>query len=102
MMRVSPFLNKITRTLLYWETKGTGKGINFLVHPNELITEEDLHLKTEKRAGNFISYLFADVIRRRLKQRNLGEDAKALFEKEIDYWNNKEYQFKRIKDYDIY
>ena len=78
----------------------TGKGINFLIHPNELITEEDLHLKTEKRASNYISYLLSDVLRRKLKQRNLGEDAVRLFEREIEYWNNKDYQFKRIKDYE--
>lgn len=100
MMRISPFLTRMTRTFLYWETKGTGKGINFLIHPNELITEHDLHLKTEKRAGNYISYLLSDVLRRRLKQRNLGEDAVRLFRKEIEFWNNKEYEFKRIKDYE--
>ena len=102
MMRISPFLTGITRTFLYWETKGTGKGINFLIHPNELITEEDLHLKTEKRASNYISYLLSDVLRRKLKQRNLGEDAIRLFTREIEYWNNKDYQFKRIKDYECH
>lgn len=100
MMRVSPFLNRITRTFLYWETRGTGKGINFLIHPNELITEEDLHLKTEKRASNFIAYLLSDVLRRRLKQRNLGESARQLFRQEILFWKDKDYEFKRIKDYD--
>ncbi len=100
MMRVSPFLNRITRTLLYWETRGTGKGINFLIHPNELITEEDLHLKTEKRASNFIAYLLSDVLRRKLKQRNLGESARQLFKQEILFWKDKDYEFKRIKDYD--
>lgn len=100
MMRISPFLTKITRAFLYWETKDTGKGINFLIHPNELIMEEDYHLKTEKRAGTFIAYLLSDVLRRRLKQRNLGESASRLFEKEIVFWNNKDYQFKRIKDYE--
>ena len=100
MMRISPFLTGMTRTFLYWETKGTGKGINFLIHPNELIQEEDLHLKTEKRAGNYISYLLSDVLRRKLKQRNLGEDAIRLFTREIEYWNKKDYQFKRIKDYE--
>ena len=100
MMRVSPFLNRITRTFLYWETRGTGKGINFLIHPNELITEGDLHLKTEKRASNFIAYLLSDVLRRKLKQRNLGESARQLFKQEILFWKDKDYEFKRMKDYD--
>ncbi|MBO7089198.1 MAG: polysaccharide deacetylase family protein [Lentisphaeria bacterium] len=100
MMRISPFLNRMTRTFLCWETRKTDKGINFLIHPNELITEEDLHLKTEKRASIHVAYLLSDVLRRRLKQRNLGESAVRLFEREIKFWKNKEYEFKRIKDYD--
>ena len=100
MMRISPALNRMTRRFLYWETRKTGKGINFLIHPNELITEEDLHLKTEKRASNLIAYLLSDVLRRRLKQRNLGENAVQLFKREIAFWADKEYEFKRIKDYD--
>ena len=100
MMRISPTLNRMTRRFLYWETRNSEKGINFLIHPNELISEEDLHLKTEKRASNYMAYLLSDVLRRRLKQRNLGEDAVRLFKQEIEFWKNKEYDFKRIKDYD--
>ena len=102
MMRISPFLNRMTRTFLYWETRSTSKGINFLIHPNELITEEDLHLKTERRASNYVAYLLSDVLRRRLKQKNLGPKAVQLFKQEIQFWNNKEYEFKRIKDYDTH
>ena len=99
LLRISPALTTMTRRLLYWETKGTMKGINFLIHPNELITEENLHLKTEKRAGNYIAYLLSDVLRRKLKQRNLGKEAELLFRREIEFWNRKDYQFIRIKDY---
>lgn len=97
-MRISPKLNALTRRLLYWETKDTAKAVNFLVHPNEVITEEDLHLKTQRRASSYVGYLLSDVLRRRLKQRNLGNDALLLFEKEIQFWAVKGYQFKRIKD----
>ena len=99
LLRISPGLSALTRDLLYLETKGTGKGINFLIHPNELIEEEDLHLKTERRASNYISYLLSDVLRRKLKQKNLGSEAIRLFRREISFWNKKEYIFKRIKDY---
>ena len=78
---------------------GTNKGINFLIHPNELIVEEDLHLKTERRAGNYVSYLLSDVLRRKLKQKNLGPEATRLFKREVAFWAKKEYEFKRIKDY---
>ena len=99
LLRISPPLTALTRDLLYLETKGTDKGINFLIHPNELIVEEDLHLKTERRAGNYVSYLLSDVLRRKLKQKNLGPEATRLFRREIAFWANKEYEFKRIKDY---
>ena len=99
LLRIYPALTVLARDLLYLETKGTEKGVNFLIHPNELIVEEDLHLKTERRASNYISYLLSDVLRRKLKQKNLGPDAVRLFRREISYWNDQEYKFKRIKDY---
>ena len=97
-MRISPGLTKIIRQLLYWETKNTEKPVNFLIHPNELITEEDLHLKTEKRASNYIAYLLSDVLRRQLKQRNLGIPAAQLYEKEIAFWKKRGYEFVRVRE----
>ncbi|VBB44588.1 Polysaccharide deacetylase domain protein [uncultured Paludibacter sp.] len=96
-MRISPQLNKMTRHFLYQETKNTLKPINFLIHPNELIEEDSLHLKTEKRASNFISYLLSDLLRKKLKQRNLGISAQNLFEEEIKFWERKNYNFTTIK-----
>ena len=97
-MRISPTFNAMTRRLLYWETKNTNKVVNYLIHPNEVITEENLHVKTQRRASSFIGYLLSDVLRRRLKQKNLGPIALTLFEKEIKFWSDKDYLFKRIKD----
>ena len=97
-MRISPFINLLTRRFLYWETQNTAKPINFLIHPNEVITEENLHTETQRRASSYIGYLLSDVLRRRLKQKNLGQDALNLFEDEVKFWASKRYQFKRIKD----
>lgn len=97
-MRIVPSVNAFTRYLLYRETKNTRKPINFLIHPNELIEEEDLNLKTEKRAGNVVSHLLSDVLRRKLKQKNLGLSARDLYEKEISFWNRKDYHFITMKD----
>ena len=97
-MRISPSLNALTHQLLYLETKNTAKPINFLIHPNEVITEENLHTETQRRASSYIGYLLSDVLRRKLKQKNLGEKALELFEKEVSYWAQKEYTFGRIKD----
>jgi peptidoglycan/xylan/chitin deacetylase (PgdA/CDA1 family) len=100
-MRISPTINAMTRRLLYIETKGVNKPINFLIHPNEVITEENLNLATQRRADSYIGYLLSDVLRRKLKQKNLGVPALDLFEKEIRYWKEKGYSFKSIKDIEV-
>lgn len=102
-MRLSPVLNSFVRRCLFYETRRqrSSTAINFLIHPNEIITEEDLHLKTERRASNYISYLLSDVLRRRLKQKNLGTEALNLFEKEVSFWKINDYMFKCIKDTSI-
>lgn len=101
-MRISPTINAIIRRLLYWETKDTNKVTNFLIHPNEVITEKDMHVKTQRRASSYIGYLLSDVLRRKLKQKNLGQEALCLFEKEIKFWSSKGYIYKRIKDITIH
>lgn len=100
-MRVAPTLNRITRQLLYWETKNTDKVVNFLIHPIELITEPELNEKLENRSGNYFAYLIKDKLRHQLKLRNLGINAQVLFEKEILFWQERNYQFLRIKDIEI-
>ncbi len=97
-MRVFPTLNSLTRYFLYLETKGTDKAINFLIHPNELIVEEPLGIKTERRSKNIISYILADLLRKQLKRRNLGVDAVNLYEKEILFWQKKGYSFQTLKN----
>lgn len=97
-MRISPTVNGLMRRLLYFETKDTNKVVNFLIHPNEIITEGDLHLRIEKRASNYLGYLLSDVLRHQLKQKNLGEKALLLFGNEIGYWAGKKYKFKCIKE----
>lgn len=97
-MRISPSLTHLVRRLLLMETCDTTRPINFLIHPNELILEEDLHLETERRASNYLSYLLSDVLRHKLKLKNLGSKAIDLFEDEIKFWKEHEYQFKRVKD----
>lgn len=99
MMRVSPGLNKLTRFFLYQETKRSNKVINFLIHPNELIEEEDLNAKAEKRSNNYVSYLLSDVLRKRLKKNNLGSFAAELYQKEIAFFDEKEYEFITMKDF---
>ncbi len=98
-MRISPSLTALVRQLLHLETLGNnGSVINFLTHPNEYIDETDLSIKTNRRAGNYLSYLLSDVLRRKLKLNNLGTKGLPLLEREVAYWSRKGYEFKRIKD----
>jgi len=95
-MRIAPLLNQLTRFYLYLETKNSNKPINFLIHPNEIITEDRLNIKIEKRSANYISYLFSDILRTHLKQRNLGGKCLSMYENEIIYWLKKKYVFKTM------
>ena len=66
------------RKYLYYESKNTGKSIVFLYHPNECL--DALQVKAARRADSLRGYLFADVIRHRLKLRNLGAASPGLLD----------------------
>jgi peptidoglycan/xylan/chitin deacetylase (PgdA/CDA1 family) len=70
-MRISPGIGKLLKKYLFKESKNTGKPIVFLFHPNECLDIEDKVVST-CRTKNPINYLFADLIRHRLKLRNMG------------------------------
>lgn len=97
LMRISPTTSRLLRNMLYAETKNTEKVINFLIHPNEIIEEERLDVKLERRSSNYLVYLLADVLRHKMKQKNLGKNALLLYEDEIRYWKRKGYAFQTIK-----
>lgn len=98
-LRVSPQMTSLVRRLLYFETRNSSRAINFLIHPNELIEEDDLKLVIEKRSSSYIKYLLADVLRKKLKQNNLGLPAVGLYENEILFWQKQNYSFKTVKDH---
>ena len=98
-MRVSPTLNRLTRMLLYMETKITNRPITFLTHPNEFIDEDKETNVIEKRGTNFISYLLGDVLRHKLKVRNLGAKALPLLKRELDFFAERDFNFVTCKKY---
>jgi peptidoglycan/xylan/chitin deacetylase (PgdA/CDA1 family) len=99
-MRIFSNINVLTRLLLYLETRNAkNKAINFLIHPNELILEDDLKQKGEKRSNNIVTHFLSDVLRKQMKKKNLGQKAADLFEKEIIFWKNKNYTFLTIRNY---
>ena len=97
-MRISPALNRLTRRLLYWETLANGRQFNFLTHPNEFIDEDRETDNIQRRTDNYIAYLLGDVLRHRLKVKNLGNKAIPILEKELQFFKNKEFRFITCKD----
>ena len=97
-MRIAPGVNRITRRMLYWETFCNGRQFVFLTHPNEFIDEDQETTEIERRGSNYISYLLGDVLRHKLKVKNLGEKALPIFEKELSFFQKKEFEFITCKE----
>lgn len=97
-MRIAPALNRFTRHVLYWETLCNGRQFVFLTHPNEFIDEDQETTEIERRGSNYISYLFGDVIRHKLKVKNLGEKALPIFDRELAFFKDKEFEFVTCKE----
>ena len=101
-MRIAPGVNRLTRRMLFWETLCNGRQFVFLTHPNEFIDEDQETTEIARRGSNFISYLLGDVIRHKLKVKNLGEKALPIYERELSFFKDKKFQFLTCKDlYDL-
>ena len=97
-MRIAPTLNRFNRNVLYLETLCTGRQFVFLTHPNEFIDEEQETTEIERRASNYISYLLGDVLRHKLKVKNLGEKALPIYERELAFFQRKDFEFVTCKE----
>jgi peptidoglycan-N-acetylglucosamine deacetylase len=97
-MRISPTLNRMTRSLLYLETKINQRPFVFLTHPNEFIDEQREDEKIQRRTKNYLNYILGDVIRHRLKVRNLGVKALPIYEKEINFFHKNNFDFLTCRD----
>lgn len=54
---------------------------------------------TSRRTDKFYKYILSDLLRSKLKQRNLGRQALDLFEEEIKYLKNKGCAFITLAEY---
>lgn len=97
-LRVFPRMTRLVRNFLHFESKFNGKPINFLIHPNEFI-EETGKFETQRRATGTFDYILKDLIRQRVKLKNLGKAAIPLYEKEIIYFWKKGYRFVTLRTY---
>lgn len=100
-MRIFPWLTKMQRSILNVENKMNHKPVVFDIHPNEFLNEETGERIIERRTKNPISYLLADVLRGKLKVKNLGKAAIPLYENEISFYKNRGYMFTTVKQYCI-
>ncbi len=100
MMRASNLTFRILRFFLTFESKFSGTDIVFYMHPTEFIEEGYKNrFKINNRSANYVQYIFADVIRRKIKLKNLGEPTKKLYLELIDYFKKRNYKFITIKEY---
>ena len=98
-MRIFPRLTSFQRKLIHAETKFNKKPVVFDIHPNEFIDESNEQRTIQKRSNNPINYLLKDLIRSKIKIKNLGQKAIPLYKNEIEFYKNKGYSFMTIKEY---
>jgi peptidoglycan/xylan/chitin deacetylase (PgdA/CDA1 family) len=97
-MRVSSIATKILQKVLFYESKKTEKPIVFLFHPNECL-DNNGEINNTRRTSNTIEYIFADVIRQKLKLKNLGEESLKLLDEILRSAQKYEFEFVSANDY---
>ncbi len=98
-LRIAPRITAALRRVLHFEALIRNKPIVFLIHPNELIEEEISIQKIQRRSKNIVSYILGDIVRHKLKLKNLGGNAVSLYEKEICFFSKKNYGFITLVEY---
>ena len=98
VMRISPHvLTPMVRRVMYWESMRKDTPVTFLYHPSEAVAETEEEYKPRHRAQSKIGYLMSDVLRAKVKLKNLNPNALILLEKEIEFWHDKGAEFKQIQ-----
>jgi peptidoglycan-N-acetylglucosamine deacetylase len=97
-LRISPVLTKTLRAVLHKEVMRTGKPVNFLIHPNECIREDDEDT-VARRSSNPVKYLLAERLRTWLKLKNLGPEALNMYREHLLYFKERNYSFCTLAQY---
>lgn len=100
-MRIFPLITSIQRYGIHLETFLNNKPVVFDIHPNEFIDESNEPRNIHNRSDNIISYFIQDWLRAHLKTKNLGINGFKLYEKQIRFFKDREYEFVTLKDYAI-
>lgn len=98
-MRIMPKITSYHQKILHLEAKLNRKPVVFIIHPNEIIDESYEPRIIKRRSDNVIAYVLSDLLRAKLKTKNLGENALPLYERLILYYINKGYTFTTMQEY---
>ena len=102
VMRIAPHvLTPLTRRLLYRESKRKDTPVTFLFHPSEAVQEIEEEYTPQHRAQSNLGYLLSDVLRAKVKLRNLDVRALGLLENELKFWHEHGAEFKQIKQIEL-
>ena len=98
-LRINPtIIRKIIGKMLYVESKITNRPVVFLFHPNECLNYANV--TATRRAKGTIEYIFADLIRQRMKLRNMGPVALRLLEDVLRDARDYGFDFPSISEYE--
>jgi peptidoglycan/xylan/chitin deacetylase (PgdA/CDA1 family) len=98
-LRIFPFITRIQRNILKWESSLNKKPVVFDIHPNEFLDEKNEQRIITRRSNNFFNYLLGDIVRAKLKVKNLGNAAVPLYKNEIEFYKKGNYEFTTLRDY---
>ena len=98
-MRISPTVTKLIKKCLFRESFQTGKPVVFLFHPNECLDVE-AGSKATRRTNNLFEYVFADLIRHKLKLNNMGYASLKLLDNLLK--SAKDYGFEFVSSRQYY
>lgn len=97
-MRISPTLTKVLQKYLFHESLVTDKPVVFLFHPNECL-DFNGKIQLNRRSTSTIEYIFADMLRHKLKQKNLGKASLALLNEILNNAKKHKFEFVSAKEY---
>lgn len=98
-MRISPTITKALRKLLFYESSRTDKPVVFLFHPNECLDVTG-EIEVTRRGSGTIEYIFADLLRHKLKLKNLGEPSIKLLDEVLRSAKEYGFEFISAKEYE--
>jgi len=98
-MRIFPWSTPIQQLISEFEARTYNKPVVIVVHPNEFIDESDEVRVIARRSVNMVDHLLKDILRSKLKVRNLGAAAVPLYESVIKHFSKAGYRFSTMAEY---